>query len=79
MKDANRNQHPISRQFLDFNLNFRAILMAYFLGTGGQDVGRSMSILGVGGGISFERSFYRHAPKIGTSIIKICDTIITEA
>ena len=35
MQDTNEKQQPTTQQFLDFNLNFRAILMAYYLGTGG--------------------------------------------
>ena len=53
--------------------------MAHFLGTGGQDVGRALSMLGICGGISFKRNFHNHSLAIGRKIVKICDEIIQEA
>ena len=53
---------------MGYDLNIRAILFAFLGGTGGQDVGRAMSILGVGGGISFERNYHRHSPSIGIKL-----------
>ena len=49
------------------------------MGAGEQDVDQTMSILGVRGGISFDRSYHRHAPNIGESIIEVCDQIIIDA
>ena len=72
------NHYEPTQRFQDYNMNIRAILMPFFLGTGGY-IGRAMSILGVGGGIWFERSYHRHSPAIGRTIIKICDDIIFEA
>ena len=70
IQNTTLNQYTPTRCFENYNVNIRAILMAFFLGTGGQDVGRAMSILGVGGGIPFERSYHRHAPAIGKKSLK---------
>ena len=48
IQNTTLNQYIPTRCFENYNVNIRAILMAFFLGTGGQDVGRAMSILGVG-------------------------------
>ena len=44
---------------LSYDLNLRAILAAYMIGTGGFDITRFMTMMGVEDGSSFERKFYR--------------------
>ena len=45
----------------ELELNLRAIIGAFMIGTGGSDVGKLMTMMGVTGGKSFERAFYRSA------------------
>ena len=66
------------RQFSEYEVNVRAVLMAYFLGTGEQDVGRALSVLSVCGEIRFEHNFHNHSREIWRKIVKICDEIIQE-
>ena len=39
------------------DLNLRAMLGAYMLGTGGTDIANLMLFIGIPGGIAFERAF----------------------
>ena len=46
------------------------------IGTGGSDVGKLMTMMGVTGGRSFKRSFYRSATFVQKKILKRCRVII---
>ena len=55
----------LKTNFANYEVNVRAILTAFSLGTGGNDVGKALSMLEIGGGMSFERNFAKHSPQIG--------------
>ena len=49
------------------------------IGTGGSDVGKLMTMMGVTGGRSFKRSFYRSATFVQKKILKRCRVIVNTA
>ena len=53
--------------------------MAFYLGTGGYDIGAMACFLGLPGGRSWERTFHRHSKKIHTEIISVTNTIMAKA
>ena len=67
------------RHTLDFALNIRAMLSAFYVGTGGYDIGGTASFLGIPGGRSFERAFHRHSDVVHNVILRECETIMDEA
>ena len=68
-----------NERMLSYELNIRAILLAYMIGTGGFDICRIMTILGVGGGPEFERQFYRCSNFIHEKIIQVCVNVVQDA
>ena len=56
--------------------NIRAVLSAFYIGTGGGNVAKVLGMLGVGGALSFERNFTNHSPKVSKVIRKVCDNSI---
>ena len=55
---------------VSYEVNLHAILSAYMIGTGGYDICRIMTMLGISGGPVFERKFYRSRNFIHEKIIK---------
>ena len=43
------------KSFLSFELSVRCLLGAFMMGTGATDIGRFMTMVGVGAGSAFER------------------------
>jgi len=64
---------------LDFDLNIRAMLSAFYLGTGGYDIGGMASFFGIPGGRGFERTFHTHSSTIHRVILDECTKILDEA
>ena len=64
---------------VSYEVNLRAILSAYMIGTGGFDICRVMIMLGISGGPVFERQFYRCSNYIHEMIIKICVKVVQDA
>jgi len=64
---------------LSYNLNIRAMLMAFYCGTGGFDIGSFASFMGISGGGSWERTFHRKSGVIHDVILDLCDTILAES
>lgn len=62
--------------FGECEVNIRAVLSAFYIGTGGGDVSKVLGMLGVGGSLSFERNFTNHSPKISKIIREVCDNLI---
>ena len=50
--------------FLDSTINVRAMIAVLFLGVGGSDISKALSMMGLNDGLSFERNFSRNAPAI---------------
>ena len=57
---------------LNYEINICACLAAFYIGTGGYDIGSVASFLGVPGGRSFERTFHRHSKFLHSTIMRIC-------
>ena len=72
------NQYKENHAF-HYQLNIRAALIAFYLGTGGYDIGAMACFLGIPGGQSWERTFHRHSKTIHTSIIQVTDEILKKA
>ena len=43
-----------------FDVNIRAILGSFMIGTSGHGVGKLLTMVGIPGGASFEGGLYRH-------------------
>ena len=53
------------------------MLTVFHLGTGGKDIGKALTMMGVPGGRHFERSFHRHASHV-SSVVRSCNKRIIE-
>ena len=50
--------------------------MAFYLGTGGYDIGAMACFLGIPGGRAWERTFHWHSAKIHTTIMSVTERIL---
>ena len=64
---------------LSYELNLRAILAAYMIGTGGFDISQVMTMVGVEGGSSFERQFYRSGSYVHDVVMEVCMNVVDGA
>ena len=64
---------------LSYELNLRAILVGYMIGTGGFDISRVMTMIGIEGGSSFERQFYRSGSYVHEVVMGVCKDVVDEA
>jgi hypothetical protein len=55
------------------------MIAVLFLGVGGSDISKLLSMMGLNGGLSFERNFSRNAPAIMEPIREECAMIIEGA
>ena len=60
-------------------LNTRALLSSFFIGSGGQDIGSVANFFGFPGGKSWERFFSRKSKKVQELIINIVDEILNDS
>ena len=60
------------------NLNLRAMMTAFYLGTGPRDVGNALSFLGVPGGNTWHNFFYENMEKVNNVIMSECQEMIDE-
>ena len=60
-------------------INVKAMLSAFYMGTCGFDVGLFASFFGIPGGCYFERNFSRHSPSVADEIIAIGKLFIAGA
>ena len=63
--------YKTKHKFLDGEVNVRAILASFFIGTGGCDITEELAMVGLGGALSFERNFTNHSLKLASSIRKV--------
>ena len=49
---------------VDYEINLRAMMAAFYCGTDGQDIAKALSFLGILGGKSWEQVSTRHSPKM---------------
>ena len=64
---------------MQYDLNIRAMLAAYYGGTGGFNVGLFANFFGFTGGRSWERTWHRQSEKVHTLMLDLINLIITEA
>ena len=67
----NKMTYKTKHKFLDGEVNVRAILASFFIGTGGYDITEELAMVGLGGALSFERNFTNHSLKLASSIRKV--------
>lgn len=60
----------------EFDINLRAMMAAFYCGTGGADIAKAISFLGVPGGKSWERAFVRQSPKTCNIISSVVNGVI---
>ena len=58
---------------LESEINLRAMMSAYYTGTGGFDIGNVTAFLGIPGGKSWERTYHRHSPSMTKLIMKVAE------
>ena len=63
----------------DHEINVRSILAAFIIGTGGTDVVRMMTMLGLGGGVAFDTMFFKYQKEVCGSILKRSREIVRKA
>ena len=76
---CNLDQPNKKNTFLDDELNIRAIMAAYHIGTAGHDIGKAFGMIGVSGSRSFERNFSRHSPTIAITLQQDPQEFLQEA
>ena len=70
-------QHKKTRS-LDYEINVRAIVASFYIGTGGMDIGLVGSCLGLKGGKSWKQTFTGHSSKICKVVDKTIDANLKE-
>ncbi len=51
-------------EIMDFEINVRAMMAAYYTGSGGEDIANCVPFLGIPGGKYWECVFTHHSPKM---------------
>ena len=64
---------------VDYEINLRAMMAAFYCGTGGQDIAKALSFLGIPGGKSWEQAFTRHSPKMCDIISSVVNGVIRQS
>ena len=70
---------PSKYYMIDYEINLRTILGAFMVGTGLSDIGKVLIIMGIGGGASFERRYYRMGQYVHERILRRRRNIIKES
>ena len=52
---------------------------AFTNGTGGLDISRTLTMIGLGGGVKFEKFFFRNAPLVHRKILAVVNKLIKES
>ena len=60
-------------------INVKAVLASYYIGSSGLDVGSVANFLGVPGGKYWEREYSRKSPHAANKIIELVDTIVYDS
>ena len=64
---------------MKMEINVKAMSSAFYMDTGGFNVGSVASIFGIPGGYSFKRNFSRHSTSVADAIIVIGKLFIIDA
>ena len=64
---------------MEYDLNIRAMLSAYYCGTGGFIVGMFATFFGIPGGRSWDRAYFRNMPEVHGIMLDLCNLILGEA
>ena len=79
-KFVNRKKVRVGRKdAMQYDLNIRAMLAAYYCGTGGFNVGLFANFFGFPGGRSWERTWHRQSGQVHTLMLDLINLIIKEA
>ena len=62
----------------DFELNLRAVMASFYIGSGCEDVASVVSFLGLPGGKSLSRSMSTKAEEINEQLLSVCKTVVAE-
>ena len=61
---------------VDYEINLRAMMAAFYCGTGAADIAKAISFLGLPGGKSWEKSFSNHSPKMCNLITSVVNGVV---
>ena len=64
---------------LEYELNVRAMMSAFYIGTGGFDIGELIGMFGLPGGKGWERQFGRHSPFLNGLVIDLAEKMMKES
>ena len=64
---------------LEYELNIRAMMAAFYIGTGGYDIGELVGMFGLPGGKGWERQFGRQSPFLNGIVIDLADKMMKES
>ena len=70
---------PSKSYMIDYEINLRAILRAFMVGTGSSGIAKVITTMAIGGGASFKRQFYRMGQYVHERILGRCRTIIADS
>ena len=73
------SQKETMSTFLDHDINVRAVLSSYYIGTGPADIGNVAAFLGMPGAHSFSRNYYDSSEHVNDLIISHCQKIICKS
>jgi hypothetical protein len=66
----------VKHKMHDYSLNLKCILGGYMIGTGAGDIATLISMMGICGGSSFDRQFYRSGKYVHERILLRCRKIV---
>ena len=64
---------------LEYELNIRATMSAFYTGNGGFDIGELVGMFGLPGGKGWEHTHSRHTPYLNDIIISLAEKMIKES
>ena len=64
---------------LDYEVNIWAMIAAFYIGTGGFDIGEVVGMVGLPGGKGWERQYHRHSPFLNEIVINLADKMMKQS
>lgn len=64
---------------VDYEINLRAMMTAFYCGTGAADIAKVGSFLGLPGGKSWEKSFSNYSPKMCKLITSVVNGVVANS
>ena len=64
---------------LEYEVNVWAMMAAFYIGTGGFDIGEVVGMVGLPGGKGWERQYHHHSPFLNEIAIDLADKMMKQS